>query len=141
KRLQNGAAVLAVFQGPQAYISPSWYPTKKENGRAVPTWSYLAVHVEGNAQVIEDPVWLKDHLGKLTDQHEAGREAPWTLDDAPSEFTEHLLQAIVGIEIKINRLTGKLKASQNQPDKNRAAVKVALGEEGDGGQAMARLIR
>lgn len=141
KRLQNRRSVLAVLQGPDAYISPSWYPSKKENGRAVPTWNYLAVHVEGSAQVVEDSGWLKKHLSNLTDQHESGREEPWAVDDAPADFTNHLLKGIVGIEIKIDRITGKLKASQNQPETNRGAVKAALEEEGERGRAMAKLIR
>ncbi len=140
-RLQRGAKVLAVFQGPDAYISPSWYPAKAETGRVVPTWNYLAVHAEGSARVIEDPVWLKRHLHQLTDQHESKRDAPWSVDDAPPEFIERLLQAIVGVEIRIETLTGKRKASQNQPERNRAGVKAGLGAEDDAAsRAMASFI-
>jgi len=141
KRMQGGAQVLAVFQGPDAYVSPSWYPTKAETGRVVPTWNYLAVHAQGSAQIIEDPSWLKHHLEQLTNQHESQMVAPWSVDDAPTDFTERLVQAIVGVEIKIEALTGKLKASQNQPERNRAGVKDGL-ETGDGAQnrAMAKLI-
>ncbi|MFP1682160.1 FMN-binding negative transcriptional regulator [Alloalcanivorax sp. C16-1] len=141
QRLRGGARVLAVFQGPDAYISPSWYETKAETGRVVPTWNYLAVHAEGCARVIEDPDWLRLHLHRLTDKHEAGMASPWSVDDAPAEFTERLSQAIVGVEIEIETLTGKLKASQNQPEKNRASVKAAL-EAGEGAdsRAMARFI-
>ena len=123
---RTGRRVLAVFQGPDAYISPSWYPTKAETGRVVPTWNYLAVHAEGSARVIQDSTWLKHHLRQLTDQHESGMDNPWSVDDAPADFTEQLVQAIVGIEIKIESLTGKLKASQNQPERNRAGVKAGL---------------
>ena len=126
KRVQNGARVLAVFQGPDAYVSPSWYATKAETGRVVPTWNYLAVHAQGSARVIQDPSWLKHHLDQLTNQHESHMDPPWSVDDAPTDFTERLVKAIVGIEIKIETLTGKLKASQNQPEKNRTGVKVAL---------------
>lgn len=126
KRLQDGAQVLAVFQGPNAYISPAWYPSKAETGRVVPTWNYLAVHVQGSARIVEDPVWLKHHLRQLTDQHESESDSPWSIDDAPADFTDRLVQAIVGIEIKIESLTGKLKASQNQPAGNRAGVKAGL---------------
>lgn len=136
QRLIHGSRVLAVFQGPDAYISPSWYPTKAETGRAVPTWNYLAVHAEGNAQTIEDATWLKRHLRQLTDQHESGMGEPWSVDDAPSDFTERLVQAIVGVEIKIETLTGKLKASQNQPERNRTGVKAGL-EAGEGAHSHA----
>ena len=141
QRMQNGARVLAVFQGPDAYVSPSWYPSKAETGRVVPTWNYLAIHVQGRAQIIQDSNWLKHHLNQLTNQHEGQMVTPWSVDDAPADFTARLVQAIVGVEIKIETLTGKLKASQNQPEKNRVGVKAAL-EAGEGAQnlAMAKLI-
>lgn len=126
QRLQHGARVLAIFQGPDAYVSPSWYPTKEETGRVVPTWNYLAVHAEGRARTVEDPAWLHQHLRQLTEQHEAEMGEPWAVDDAPSDFTERLVQSIVGIEIEIETLTGKLKASQNQPERNRQGVKAGL---------------
>jgi len=139
--LHDGARVLAVFQGPDAYVSPSWYETKAETGRVVPTWNYLAVHAEGSASVIEDPNWLKHHLHQLTDQHESSMDYPWSVDDAPADFTERLVRAIVGVEIKIETLTGKLKASQNQPEQNRVVIKAGL-ESGEGAhnRAMAKLI-
>lgn len=126
QRLQGGDRVLVVFQGPDAYISPSWYETKSETGRVVPTWNYLAVHAEGRARIIEDSGWLKHHLHRLTEQNESGMNTPWSVDDAPADFTERLVQAIVGVEIKIDSLTGKLKASQNQPERNRVGVKAGL---------------
>lgn len=141
QRLRDGARVLVVFQGPNAYVSPSWYPTKAETGRVVPTWNYLAVHVQGTVRVIEDPSWLKRHLHQLTDQHEAGMAVPWSVDDAPADFTARLLDAIVGVEIRIETLTGKLKASQNQPERNRMGVKARLeAGEGPGDKAMAQFI-
>ncbi|MGY6587294.1 MAG: FMN-binding negative transcriptional regulator [Wenzhouxiangella sp.] len=141
QRLHDSARVLAVFQGPDAYVSPSWYETKAETGRVVPTWNYLAIHAEGTARVIEDSNWLTDHLHRLTDQHESSMRNPWSVDDAPTDYTERLVKAIVGVEIKIEALTGKLKASQNQPEKNRAGVKVGL-EAGAGAhnRAMAKFI-
>jgi len=141
QRIQGGARILAVFQGPDAYISPSWYPTKAETGRVVPTWNYLAVHAQGSAQIIQDPSWLKHHLHQLTDQHESEMAVPWSVDDAPTDFIDRMMQAIVGVEIKIETLTGKLKASQNQPEKNRVGVKAGL-EVGEGAQngAMAKFI-
>lgn len=142
QRLRGGARVLAVFQGPDAYVSPSWYETKAETGRVVPTWNYLAVHAEGSARIIEDPTWLKRHLHQLTDQHESDMSTPWSVDDAPTEFTERLVQAIVGVEIRIDSLTGKLKASQNQPERNRAGVKAGLeASEAAPNRGMSRFIR
>lgn len=141
QRLQAGARVLAVFQGPDAYISPSWYPTKAETGKVVPTWNYLAVHAAGSARIIQDPIWLKQHLHQLTNQHESNMSAPWSVDDAPADFAERLVQAIVGVEITIESLTGKLKASQNQPEQNRAGVKAGLeAQESAHSHAMGRLI-
>ncbi len=137
QRIQAGGRVLAVFQGPDAYVSPAWYPTKAETGRVVPTWNYLAVHAQGRARVIQDPDWLKQHLHRLTDQHESQMVSPWSVDDAPADFTERLVQAVVGVEINIETLTGKLKASQNQPERNRAGVKAGLGAQN---RAMARFI-
>ena len=136
QRLLAGASALVVFQGPDAYVSPSWYPSKAENGRAVPTWNYLAVHAEGCVRVIEDAGWLKQHVRNLTDQHESGRPKPWSVDDAPTDYTERMLQAVVGLEISIQKLTGKLKASQNQPERNKAGVIAGLSAE----HPMAKLI-
>lgn len=141
QRVEHGARVLTIFQGPDAYISPSWYPSKAETGRVVPTWNYLAVHVEGNARVIQDADWLKQHLHQLTDQHESKRDQPWSVNDAPSDFTERLMAGVVGIEIRIETLTGKLKASQNQPERNRAGVKAGLANgEGPNASAMSEFI-
>ena len=141
QRIEKSRFVLAVFQGPNAYVSPSWYPSKAETERVVPTWNYLAVHVAGSARVVQDAVWLKEHLRKLTNQHEAERAQPWAVEDAPADYTEALMRGIVGIEIKIEKLTGKLKASQNQPERNQQGVKVGLqSEPGFCAAAMAELI-
>lgn len=129
QRIEKSRFVLAVFQGPNAYVSPSWYPSKAETGRVVPTWNYLAVHVAGSAKVVQDAVWLKEHLRQLTNQHETERAQPWAVEDAPADYTEALMRGIVGIEIKIEKLIGKLKASQNQPDRNQHGVKVGLQSE------------
>lgn len=118
--------VLAIFQGPQAYVSPSWYPSKAEHGRVVPTWNYAVVHAWGPLRTIEDPVWLRALVTRLTDRHEAGRAEPWAVDDAPEEYVEALLRAIVGFEIPIARLQGKWKMSQNRPSADRDAVARAL---------------
>jgi transcriptional regulator len=142
QRLQHGARVLVVFQGPHAYVSPSWYPTKADTGRVVPTWNYLAVHAEGSARTVQEPAWLHQHLQNLTKQQEAAMPQPWAVDDAPPEYIERLMTGIVGIEITITALSGKLKASQNQPEQNRAGVKAALAlENGTLGPAFAVLMR
>jgi len=141
QRIENDLPVLVIFQGPNAYVTPSWYPSKAETGRVVPTWNYLAVHAKGHARVVQDPVWLRRHRGELTDQHERGRARPWAVDDAPEDFIEGMMQGIVGIEIRIDILSGKLKASQNQTERNRAGVKAGLeGENAPNAGAMSRFI-
>jgi len=121
---------LVVFQGPQSYITPSWYATKKENERVVPTYNFMVVHAYGPLRVIEDAVWLRAHLERLTDRFEKGRESPWKVSDAPDEFIAKLLPVLVGIEIPISRLLGKWKVSQNQPSVNRSSVECGLRESG-----------
>jgi transcriptional regulator len=113
---------LAVFQGVDAYISPSWYPTKKENGKAVPTWNYAVVHASGPLRIIDDAEWLRKLLTRLTTHHEAGMAQPWSIGDAPPDYIDKMISAVVGIEIPITRLEGKWKVSQNQPVQNRAGV-------------------
>ncbi|MEW5710634.1 MAG: FMN-binding negative transcriptional regulator [Pseudomonadota bacterium] len=113
---------LAIFHGPDAYITPSWYPSKAETGKVVPTWNYAVAHAYGTLRVVDDPIWMRAHLSELTTHNEAAFPEPWHLDDAPSDFTEKLIGAIVGIEIVITRLIGKWKVSQNQPAENRAGV-------------------
>ncbi len=140
QRIENGASVLAIFQGPNAYVSPSWYETKAETGRVVPTRNYLAVHAQGKGSVFQDHVWLQEHLHQLTDLHESGRDHPWSVDDAPAEFTSRLVKAIVGIEINIETLTGQVKASQNHPERNRTGVKAGLAGGSAGELAMSEFI-
>lgn len=123
--------VLVVFQGAQTYISPSWYASKKENGKVVPTYNYMVVHAYGQLRVIDDPAWVRAQLERLTAGYEAGRPQPWKIDDAPAEFIEKLLPAIVGIEIPVTRLLGKWKVSQNQPRMNRVSVENGLRAAGD----------
>lgn len=122
---------LVIFQGPQAYISPSWYATKKEGGHVVPTYNYMVVHAYGQLRAIDDPAWVRGLLERLTARHETGMTEPWKLSDAPAEYIEKLLSAIVGIEIPITRLVGKWKVSQNQPEANRAGVETGLRTQGD----------
>lgn len=118
--------VLVIFTGTDAYISPSWYPTKQEHGKVVPTWNYTAVHASGFMRIIEDKNWLLSLLNSQTAEHEAQFVQPWALADAPAEFIEKLLGAIVGIEIPISTLRGKWKLSQNQPEDNRQGVASGL---------------
>ena len=113
---------LAIFHGPHAYISPSWYPSKKETGRVVPTWNYMTVHAHGSLRSIEDPQWIRQHLKRLTAQQEDGLPEPWALEDAPPDFVESMIKAIVGIELSITRLVGKSKTSQNQTQSNTLGV-------------------
>ncbi|HYC43559.1 MAG TPA: FMN-binding negative transcriptional regulator [Noviherbaspirillum sp.] len=132
---------LVVFQGAQSYISPSWYPTKEVDGRAVPTYNYMVVHAYGPLKIIDDAAWVRAQLERLSGQHEGGRKRPWTLDDAPADYIEKLQKAIIGIEIPISRLSGKWKVSQNQPAVNRAGVVQGLREEGgDAALAMAEAV-
>lgn len=139
RSFQEDVEALAIFQGPQAYVSPNWYPTKQETGRVVPTWNYAVVHAYGRLSVYSDPDRLRAFLDDLTAQHEAGQPKPWTPADAPAEYIQGLLQGIVGIDIAITRLEGKWKVSQNQPEANRTGA--AAGLEAIGESAMASLIR
>jgi transcriptional regulator len=133
---------LLVFQGPQAYITPSWYPSKHEHGMAVPTWNYVVVQARGRARVIEDRDWLLAHVGAMTDTQEAAQALPWRVSDAPADFTARMLGAIVGIEIPIDSLTGKWKVSQNRPAPDRLGVVAGLMGRGDTQSAqMAALVR
>jgi transcriptional regulator len=123
--------VLAIFHGPEAYITPSWYATKAETGKAVPTWNYAVVHAHGRLRVIDDASWVRSMLEAQTAHTEAASAAPWRLSDAPTDYTEKLLAAVVGIEITITRMSGKWKLSQNQPDRNQESVVHGLRARGD----------
>jgi transcriptional regulator len=124
--LAREVEVLAIFHGPEHYITPSWYATKQETGKVVPTWNYITVHAYGALRVVDDAAWLRDQLAALTAHNEAGFAQPWKITDAPEEFIEKLTGAIVGIEIVITKLQGKWKLSQNQPPRNRAGVIAGL---------------
>lgn len=119
---QAGAEVLAVFQGPSAYVSPSLYAEKPVSGKVVPTYNYAVVHAHGVLRAIEDPAWILALLERLTAHHEAARGAPWAVRDAPPAYIDAMLKAIVGIEIALTRLQGKWKLSQNRPPADQAAV-------------------
>jgi transcriptional regulator len=105
---------LTIFQGPDTYITPSWYETKHETGKVVPTWNYAIVQASGRLKVIDDPAWLRSHVEALTAEHESSREAPWAVTDAPDDFIAAQIMGIVGIEIAITRIEGKWKVSQNR---------------------------
>ncbi|MCX7961038.1 MAG: FMN-binding negative transcriptional regulator [Burkholderiales bacterium] len=140
--LSREPRALAIFQGPQAYVSPSWYPSKREHGKVVPTWNYAVVHARGTLRAIEDRAWLRALVERLTDRHEAGRAAPWTVGDAPADYVERMLEAIVGVELTVTSLAGKWKASQNRTAADRAGVVDGLrGEGSDAAAAMAELVR
>jgi transcriptional regulator len=113
---------LVIFHGPSTYVSPAWYPTKDSSGEVVPTYNYLAVHAYGPLRVIDDAAWLRPLVGRLTDRFEAQRAQPWQVGDAPADFIDKQLQAIVGIEIPVAKLLGKWKVSQNRPAIDRAGV-------------------
>jgi transcriptional regulator len=127
--LRDGASVLAIFTGAEHYISPSWYPSKKEHGKAVPTWNYATVHVHGSIRFIDDKTWLRNFVASLTDQFEHGRVNRWHIEDAPADYLEGMLRAIVGFEIDISRIEGKFKGSQNRSTSDRAGARDALSAE------------
>lgn len=137
---QPGRSVL-VFQGPHAYISPGWYASKQEHGKVVPTWNYAVVHAHGQARAIEQPDELLALVSRLTDTHEARQAAPWKVGDAPADYIDQMLKAIVGIELPIEQLVGKWKVSQNRPAADRAGVQAGLTASGDAeAAAMASLV-
>ncbi|POR54255.1 FMN-binding negative transcriptional regulator [Bosea psychrotolerans] len=117
---------LAIFMGPDAYITPSWYATKQETGKVVPTWNYVAVHAHGPVEFFDDPARLLAAVTRLTNIHEGERAAPWAVSDAPPDFIQAQLRGIVGIRMPITRLEGKRKMSQNRPEADRANVAAGL---------------
>ena len=137
-RHADGQPVLAVFRGAEAYITPSWYPSKAEHHKVVPTWNYAVVHAHGTLRALDDAPWLRDLVGRLTDHHEAPRAQPWAVGDAPDDYVQQMLRAIVGIEIPVTRLVGKWKISQNRNEADRLGVADGLAERS---AAMAKLVR
>jgi transcriptional regulator len=130
EQYRAGSEALAIFQGPQAYISPSFYPAKQETGEVVPTWNYAVVHAHGTLRFVQDVEWLRALVTRLTDGQEASRPLPWKVTDAPPPYIDKMLSLIVGFEFTIVRLTGKWKISQNHPTGNREGVVKHLGEAG-----------
>ncbi len=129
---------LVVFQGPQDYVTPSWYATKRETAKVVPTWNYATVHVWGRPRVMNDDSWLRKQIEDLTASRENLRAEPWQVGDAPEDFVAMQMRAIVGIEIPILKIEGKWKMSQNRPEADRAGVITGFREEG--GEAIAALV-
>jgi transcriptional regulator len=131
REYRSASQALAIFQGPQAYISPSFYPSKAKTGEVVPTWDYAVVHASGTLRFIDDPQWLRGFVAGLTDTHEAPRVQRWQIDDAPAAYVEKMLKLIVGFEFSISSLAGKWKVSQNRPQLDRQGVIQNLQDAGD----------
>jgi len=131
KEARDDVDALVVFQGPHGYVSPAWYPSKAEHGKVVPTWNYVMVQARGRLRAVDDKAWLRAFVTRLTDRHEGGRAAPWAVTDAPADFIEATLGAIVGIEIPLSSLVGKWKVSQNRSAADRAGVAAGLLREHD----------
>jgi len=130
-RLAQDGDALAVFQGPQAYVTPSWYPSKKEHGKVVPTWNYAVVHVRGALVIRDDREWLRGLVSRLTKSQESGRQRPWSIGDSPADYIDRMLEAVVGIEILVTSIEGKWKVSQNRAQADREGVIAGLRERGD----------
>lgn len=128
--LAAGAETLVIFQGPESYITPSWYPSKAEHGKVVPTWNYVVVEVRGRPRMVDDAAWLRTQIAELTAAQEASRAHPWAVDDAPAAYIEAQLKGIFGIEIPVERIEGKWKTSQNRPEADRAGVVDGLRSDG-----------
>jgi len=132
---------LVVFQGPHDYVTPSWYATKQETGKVVPTWNYATVHAWGRPRIMRDDTWLRRQLDDLTASREGRRAEPWKVDDAPADFVKMQMRAIVGVEIPIRRIEGKWKMSQNRPEADRAGVIAGFESAGEAGEVLAELVR
>lgn len=135
KDASTGTDALVIFGGPDAYVSPSWYPSKREHGKVVPTWNYVVVHAAGPLRLIDDADWLRAFVTRLTDREEASFAEPWQVTDAPETFVAQMLKGIVGLEIPIRRLEGKWKLGQNRPDADYAGAIDGLAARGDAGAA------
>jgi transcriptional regulator len=142
QKIASGAQALVIFSGPDAYVTPSWYPSKAEHGRVVPTWAYQAVHVEGHAEIFEDKPGLEAVVRGLSQVMERKRATPWTLEDAPRAYIDKLLGAIVGIRLTISKVEAKYKLDQNERPKDIAGVAAGLAAEGtDAAQILAANMR
>lgn len=143
EELRQAAECMVIFQGPHAYVSPSWYPSKQESGKVVPTWNYATVHAWGTPRVVDGadgPAWLRRQIADLTAMQEAPRPAPWAVEDAPEDYLAAMIRGIVGVEIPIARIEGKWKVSQNRPEPDRLGVVEGLRAEGPTAEPMAALV-
>ena len=140
KELEAVEECLVVFQGPQDYVTPSWYATKRETGKVVPTWNYATVHAWGRPRVMNDDAWLRRQIEDLTASRENLRAMPWQVDDAPEDFVTAQMRGIVGVEIPIARIEGKWKMSQNRPQSDRTGVIAGFREAGGAGEVIAAII-
>lgn len=141
RQARTDAESVVVFQGAQAYVSPSWYATKADTGQVVPTWNYMVAEARGRIRFIDDAAWLHALVTRLTERHEAGRAAPWAVADAPAGYVAGLLRAIAGLEIELTSLVGKWKLSQNRPAVDRDGVVRGLAERARAaGDAQARAV-
>ena len=139
---QANREVTAIFHGPNAYITPAWYPSKQETGKVVPTWNYAVVHAEGKFSLINDPNWVRQHVSQMTNIHEPTYQSNWKLADAPEDYVQMMLQAIIGVEIEVSSLVGKFKLSQNRSPSEYAGVIDNLQKSPEENlQAMLRLMR
>ena len=140
RELEAVEECLVVFQGPQDYVTPSWYATKRETGKVVPTWNYATVHAWGRPRIMNDDAWLRRQIEDLTGSRESRRTEPWQVGDAPENFIAAQMHGIVGVEISILRIEGKWKMSQNRPEADRAGVVAGFREAGAAGQEIAALV-
>jgi len=140
RELAAVAECLVIFQGPAAYVTPSWYATKRETGKVVPTWNYATVHAWGSPRIIDDVDWLRGQIERLTQSQEDQRQVPWQVSDAPEPFVAGQLKGIIGLEIPIARSEGKWKMSQNRPAADRLGVIAGFREQGDASEAMAAMV-
>lgn len=139
RELAEGAPVLVIFSGPQAYVSPNWYPSKHETHRLVPTWNYEVVHVHGRVRIVDGERFVRGVVSRLTRRHEAGEPTPWRMGDSAPEFIDELLSKIVGLDVEIASIVGKRKLSQNREERDRLGAAASL--EAKGSEAMAEAMR
>ena len=142
----EAAETVAIFQGAHSYISPSWYQTKAETGKVVPTWGYIAVHAHGTLRAVDDAAWLRSHVEMLTDLHERDRKLPWAVSDAPDRYIEVMLRGIVGVQLTVERLIGSWKLNQHRSQEDQASTMAGLASSGEAasrefGEVMAEILR
>ena len=137
KAVTQGAPSVAIFQGPHAYVSPAWYPSKREHGKVVPTWTYIAVHAHGRLETVDDDGWLRRHLNDLTDANEAPRDEPWQVADAPERYIDTLARGIVGLRLTVERIEGAWKINQHKDEADLEGTREGLAGSGPMGEELA----